>query len=788
MMNVLQTKRAVLLLFLLLSARCIFSQSNYVDWSISGVNNGQLIMTDNETRTISYSVTAQRFLNAEGGPNDWKPVNFNFELVRQAPEGLVAISNIETITSADFQSNNSMVTKTYTLSVTARKDQSNTVKDLRPGDKIIFVQVVNPAWSPDKEYTVVVNYQPIGKNTISANGGPTDFLNSGDPNLIVGSSPSGGAGSPYTYKWQKSTTSASSGFSDISNTNVISYDPPTITQTTWYKRVVTSGGQTSTSNVLQFTVSTEPLGNNTITNTGSATFTDAGDPALLSGSIPTGGIGNYAYQWQSANLADPSNFVDIAGATEQSYDPPSTEITRYFKRKVTSGTETIYSNIISITISRTGATMNNPINIGDIGLCSVYNKTFTNFPEYGFGNDIGNATDDVFHKFNLTAQAKVSIGNCKSDGVSGSIYLLDASGNGVTGATIDYCDVGYDLSYTLQPGVYYIVSEGNGTQNETNYLPIYLQVRPLFTVSGDVTITAGTSTTLQATGSGLTYLWSPSTGLNTNTGASVIATPTVTTTYGVSGIAPGGCSDTKQITVTVKGAAGSTFENPIVANINGCAYYSPAIDPVDYGNDYGGPFNDVFYKFTIASATQVTIGPYWANDSQTFTLLNSTGGVITVFQYIYPSPDRVAMRSTVQLSDPISFTTTLQPGTYYVVVEGRYSNSVLGIFVTLPGCRMAAEEGGTLNPPIAKETTTTDETSEISMYPNPAKNDVKLLLQQDGPARVQFINSSGITVKQILTDGQSTNINTTDLPSGMYLLKITQGNSVSSGKLLIEEK
>ncbi len=781
MMNVLQMKRVPLLLFLLLSIQHVFSQSqNYVDWSIASTSNNQLIMTDNETRTISYSVTVQRFLKADGGANDWQPVTFNFELVRQAPEGLVAISNIQTITSADFQANNNMVTKNYTLSVTARKDQSNTNKDLRPGDKIILVLVVNPAWSPSKEYSVIVNYPAIGKNTISANGGPTDFLNSGDPNLIVGSSPTGGAGSPYTYKWQKSTTSASSGFNDISNTNVISYDPPTITQTTWYKRVVTSGGQTGTSNALQFTISTEPLSNNTITSTGSATFTDAGDPALLSGSTPTGGIGNYTYQWQSANLADPSNFVDIAGATEQSYDPPSTEITLYFKRKVISGSEIIYSNTIAITISRTGATMNNPINIGDIGLCSIYNKTFTNFPEYGFGNDIGNVTDDVFHKFNLTVLAKVSIGNCKSDGVSGSIYLLDATGTFVTGAIVDYCDVGYDLSYTLQPGEYYIVSEGNGTQNETNYLPIYLQVRPSFTVSGDVTITAGASTTLQATGSGLTYQWYPSTGLNTTTGASVIATPSVTTIYGVSAIAPGGCSDTRHITVTVKGAAGSTFENPIVANISGCAYYSPAIDPADYGNDYGGPFDDVFYKFTISSATQVTIGPYRANDSQTLTLLNSTGDVITVFQYIYPSPDRIAMRSAAQLSDPISFTTALQPGTYYVVVEGRYSNSVLGIFISLPGCRMAMEESSTLNSFVVEEAITANEISEVSMYPNPTKNDVTILLQQDGQARIDFINSSGVTVKQILIDGQSTKISTTDLPSGMYLLKIRQGNNASS--------
>ncbi len=63
-------------------------------------------------------------------------------------------------------------------------------------------------------------------------------------------------------------------------------------------------------------------------------------------------------------------------------------------------------------------------------------------------------------------------------------------------------------------------------------------------------ICENSSTTLAASGIYATYTWSPSTGLNTIIGSSVIASPSVTTTYTVLG-ANGTCSDTAQITIIV---------------------------------------------------------------------------------------------------------------------------------------------------------------------------------------------------------------------------------------------
>jgi len=67
----------------------------------------------------------------------------------------------------------------------------------------------------------------------------------------------------------------------------------------------------------------------------------------------------------------------------------------------------------------------------------------------------------------------------------------------------------------------------------------------------DATICPGQSVSLTATGGNGTYSWA-GTGLNSNIGATVVATPTITTTYTVTSADPGGnCPVTKDIIVTV---------------------------------------------------------------------------------------------------------------------------------------------------------------------------------------------------------------------------------------------
>ena len=101
---------------------------------------------------------------------------------------------------------------------------------------------------------------PTSGGTVS---GAQSVCGSYDPSVISNLTlPSGYVG-VLEYKWQSSITGPSSGFSDISSSNSSSYDPPTISQITWYKRLArvlckSDWSGAVESNVVEKTVLTVP--------------------------------------------------------------------------------------------------------------------------------------------------------------------------------------------------------------------------------------------------------------------------------------------------------------------------------------------------------------------------------------------------------------------------------------------------------------------------------------------------------------------------------------------------
>ncbi len=57
-----------------------------------------------------------------------------------------------------------------------------------------------------------------------------------------------------SYKWQSSTTSATSGFSDIAGATSSTYQPPALTQTTYYQRLAISGSDAFATDAVTITV------------------------------------------------------------------------------------------------------------------------------------------------------------------------------------------------------------------------------------------------------------------------------------------------------------------------------------------------------------------------------------------------------------------------------------------------------------------------------------------------------------------------------------------------------
>lgn len=193
-----------------------------------------------------------------------------------------------------------------------------------------------------------------GKDTICA--GQT-------PNLLTASQPKGGDGT-YIFLWEKSTDNAN--WTDASGTQLRTFQPPALNQTTWYRRIVTSNGVFDTSRVIQVFVY-PVISNNTIYGIDTICYNN--HAKLITAAQPTGGNNaSYIYQWQSR---DSESIWSNMGATRTSntpLDPGVLTKTMYYRRLVSS---TAYcadtSNTDKITVLP--SILNNGFATSDTSIC-----------------------------------------------------------------------------------------------------------------------------------------------------------------------------------------------------------------------------------------------------------------------------------------------------------------------------------------------------------------------------------------------------------------------------------
>ena len=185
---------------------------------------------------------------------------------------------------------------------------------------------------------IVVNPATVG-GTLAADKTICAGSNSGLLNLT------GNVGT--VQRWESSTTSAVAGFSTIGGTaGLTSYTSGALNQDTWFRVVVKSGVcSEANSNAIKITVQ-QPIGNNTIA--ASQVICSGNTPAGLTGSTPSGGDGNYTYQWQ---IKTTGGFSNISGGTSKDYAPGLISETTQFKRIVTAGAACSNSTSNTVTIS-----------------------------------------------------------------------------------------------------------------------------------------------------------------------------------------------------------------------------------------------------------------------------------------------------------------------------------------------------------------------------------------------------------------------------------------------------
>jgi gliding motility-associated-like protein len=154
-----------------------------------------------------------------------------------------------------------------------------------------------------------------------------------EPEILLGSTPRGGDGS-FVYKWQKSNDNSSWSDADGVN-NINDYQPPTLSDTIFYRRVVTSAGIADTSYSIKINVQ-ETISPNILSWDDIIICIDNEGDTITGTTVTIGGDKtNYEYNWQLRT--DDGSWNNTAALNDTVFLPGIITDTSYVRRIVSSG-------------------------------------------------------------------------------------------------------------------------------------------------------------------------------------------------------------------------------------------------------------------------------------------------------------------------------------------------------------------------------------------------------------------------------------------------------------------
>ena len=166
------------------------------------------------------------------------------------------------------------------------------------------------------------------------------------PELISGTTPRGGNGI-YAYTWQQRTNSTTWQLATGTNDQK-HYQPPALTDTTYFRRIVESSIYADTSKSI--TINVQPaIVNNVILDDDSVCYANAAD-TIFGTRVLVGGLGEgtYTYTWQSS--VDQSTWSNETALADTAHYPGELFETSYFRRTVNSGACYDTSNVLETTV------------------------------------------------------------------------------------------------------------------------------------------------------------------------------------------------------------------------------------------------------------------------------------------------------------------------------------------------------------------------------------------------------------------------------------------------------
>ncbi len=243
---------------------------------------------------------------------------------------------------------------------------------------------------------------------------------------------------------------------------------------------------------------------------GNQSFCGSGDPALFSSlTAPTGGSGGtIMYQWQVWNG---TSWIDIAGATNDTYDAPPVSSTTSYRRNTKRSTCTSWasSNVIVVTI--------NTAPVADAGPA----QTLT------------------------CSQSSATLGTAA---IAGNTYLWQPA------TALSSSSVAQPVANPTTTTTYTVTVTNTGGCTATSSVTVSFNTSPPSANAGAAQSTSCLSpsaTIGSASVAGNSYLWSPASGLSSANIAQPIANPVATTIYTLTVTGSNGCTATSNVTVTV---------------------------------------------------------------------------------------------------------------------------------------------------------------------------------------------------------------------------------------------
>jgi gliding motility-associated-like protein len=462
------------------------------------------------------------------------------------------------------------LTQTTTYYVEARDLTTGCVSDTRAA----ITATINPNLSGGSI---------SGGGNICGSGTPTP-INSVNPAL-------GGTGS-YTYQWQISTTSTTSGFSDIVGANGLSYTPGSaISTTTYYRRKVTTSTDAAVySNVVTYTVLSLPQ----------VSVSPAVKSITLGSGTTLTANGANTYAWSPATNLSATNTAAVVASptTDIIYTVTGTDgnnctntatATITVNPALSAGSigsdQTICKNTAPAPLTSTTAASGGSGTISYQWQSSTNNISFVDIPGVtGATYTPGTLTQTTYFRrganttsdaYTYTGSVAITVLESVGGTLSGGATVCAGTNNvpltltGITGTitkwqtsttadfsanVVDVPNVSTSLSASnLTTTTYYraVVQSGTCPVAYSSVATVTVNPLPVITVTPTAAeITYGKQVTLTASGAN-SYTWTPATGLSATNTVSVTATPYSTSTYTVTGTDNNNCTGTATVVVTV---------------------------------------------------------------------------------------------------------------------------------------------------------------------------------------------------------------------------------------------